>query len=160
MEDDYFQAVLSRGSNAGDDKDSREEEAYFSEFLEDYSDVPVSAYDLREILTEKVRALLTRKKVKFRDVYDLYYLEKEAGLRIEDYVEEISQKLLFALKFERYSVNFQRVIKSISFLEATVTEEELFLLNVLFNAEDFKKFLERLHNCISVQFGQKSETIS
>ncbi|ALM76202.1 hypothetical protein TBCH5v1_2306 [Thermococcus barophilus] len=98
--------------------------------------------------------------MKFRDVYDLYYLEKEAGLRIEDYVEEISQKLLFALKFERYSVNFQRVIKSISFLEATVTEEELFLLNVLFNAEDFKKFLERLHNCISVQFGQKSETIS
>ena len=128
---------------------SDEEKAYFSEFLGDYSDVPVSAYDLREILTEKVRAFLTRKKVKFRDIYDLYYLEKEAGLSIGEYTGEIAQKLLFALKFERYSINFQKVMESISFLETTAAEEELFLLNVPFNVEDFKKFLESLSKQIN-----------
>ncbi|NJE12928.1 nucleotidyl transferase AbiEii/AbiGii toxin family protein [Thermococcus sp. LS2] len=136
---------------------SDEERVYFSEFLESYSDVPVSAYDLREILTEKVRALLTRKKVKFRDIYDLYYLEKEAGLSIGNYSEEIIQKLLFALKFERYSINFQKIIQSISFLEGTATEEELFLLNVPFNAEDFKKFLEKLSNRINAIKSEISE---
>ncbi|MFA4662836.1 nucleotidyl transferase AbiEii/AbiGii toxin family protein [Pyrococcus kukulkanii] len=131
-----------------------EEKVYFFEFLEDYSDVVVSAYDLREILTEKVRALLTRKNLKFRDIYDLYYLEKEAGLRVEDYTEEIAQKLLFALKFERYSINFQKTIDSLSFLDTTSAKDELFLLNASFNVEDFKKFLERLRDHILNNLGK------
>ncbi|EHR78041.1 hypothetical protein OCC_04260 [Thermococcus litoralis DSM 5473] len=129
-----------------------EERIYFSEFLDSYSDIPVWAYNLREILTEKVRALLTRKKVKFRDIYDLYYLEKEAGLKIEDYTDEITQKMQFALKFEKYSINLQEVIQSLSFLEATTPEEELLLLNVSFNTEDLRKFLEKLRNYTLTQF--------
>jgi predicted nucleotidyltransferase component of viral defense system len=44
-----------------------------------YQDIPLfSAYvmDTREILAEKVRALFTRKRVKARDIYDIYYLMK------------------------------------------------------------------------------------
>lgn len=56
---------------------------YFREFLEEYREFEVLAYDLREILCEKVRAILTRRVQKLRDFYDLYMLDR-AGLRVED----------------------------------------------------------------------------
>jgi len=60
-----------------------EEQKYFEEFLKFYSNrISYYAYDYREIACEKIRALLTRKVVKTRDVVDLYFIEKELGLRV------------------------------------------------------------------------------
>lgn len=43
--------------------------------------VPVIAYDPREILVEKCRAILTRTAAKSRDLVDLFLLERDRGLR-------------------------------------------------------------------------------
>ncbi len=46
--------------------------------------VPVTAYDPREILVEKCRAILTRTAAKSRDLVDLFLLERDRGLRVEN----------------------------------------------------------------------------
>jgi predicted nucleotidyltransferase component of viral defense system len=53
---------------------SEDEKVYFGEFLDFYKPFSVLAYDEREILCEKVRAILTRKAQKLRDFYDLFIL--------------------------------------------------------------------------------------
>lgn len=46
--------------------------------------LPVTAYDPREILIEKCRAIITRTAAKSRDLVDLYLLERDRGLRVEN----------------------------------------------------------------------------
>jgi Nucleotidyl transferase AbiEii toxin, Type IV TA system len=46
--------------------------------------IPVTAYDPREILVEKCRAILTRTAAKGRDLVDLFLLERDRGLRVEN----------------------------------------------------------------------------
>jgi predicted nucleotidyltransferase component of viral defense system len=60
--------------------------------------IPVTAYDPREILVEKCRAILTRTAAKSRDLVDLYLLERDRGLRVEEYATCISEKTRRALQ--------------------------------------------------------------
>lgn len=68
-----------------------------------YQDILLfTVYVLRidEILAEKVRALLTRKRVKARDVYDIYYLIRFRGVKPNDML--IDRKLkLYSKKFSK-----------------------------------------------------------
>jgi len=77
------------------------ERVYFREFLEKYREFKVLAYDLMEILCEKVRAILTKRVRKLRDFYDLYMLDR-ARLRVEDYKKEIALKLRPVLRYLLY----------------------------------------------------------
>jgi predicted nucleotidyltransferase component of viral defense system len=54
--------------------------------------VRVEAYDPREILAEKGRAILTRTAAKTRDLLDMYLLEQRLGLRLEDHTEDVLTK--------------------------------------------------------------------
>jgi len=56
------------------------------------SPIRVTAYDAREILAEKGRALLTRQAAKMKDILDLFLLETKMGLRVEDHVDAIDAK--------------------------------------------------------------------
>jgi hypothetical protein len=60
--------------------------------------VPVTAYDPREIMVEKCRAILTRTTAKSRDLVDLFLLERDRGLRVEDYAAGIVGKTRRAAK--------------------------------------------------------------
>lgn len=60
--------------------------------------IPVEAYDPREILAEKGRAILTRQAAKTRDLVDLHLLESTLGLRIEDYEDAIETKIWTAVE--------------------------------------------------------------
>lgn len=73
----------------------------FKEFGE-YRGIPLRAYNLKEILVEKVRALLTRRGAVARDLFDIITLEMRRGLRAGDFRKEILEKIRFALKYERY----------------------------------------------------------
>lgn len=68
---------------------------YFNEFLNFYRNFKIGCYDEREILSEKVRAILTRKTQKLRDFYDLFVLDKK-GIKIENQIEEIKRKIRFS----------------------------------------------------------------
>jgi hypothetical protein len=54
--------------------------------------VPVIAYDPREILVEKCRAILTRAAAKSRDLVDLFLLERDRGLRVENHEAGVVEK--------------------------------------------------------------------
>jgi len=83
------------------DELKKDEKVYFDEFLEFYKPFQVTAYDEREILCEKVRAILTRKTQKLRDFYDLFILQKH-GFKIEDFKSEILKKIEASLYYKKY----------------------------------------------------------
>ena len=125
---------------------SKDDKAYFEEFLESYRPFKVKAYDKREILCEKVRAILTRRTQKLRDFYDLFMLEK-SGCNIRELKEEIIAKIKACLQFQRYRTNLERNKESLEFsavLEDTY-ERELFVAKP---PKDFDVFLKRLPNAL------------
>jgi len=127
---------------------SENDRLYFYDFLGDYSEVEVLAYDLREILVEKVRAILTRKVQKLRDFYDLYLLYKH-GLRVSDYGDAIIKKVIPALWYEKYLENFRRNKATFDINADRVLDEyELRLLNVMPD-EDFLGFFNSLMKAIA-----------
>jgi len=91
-------------SNAKIDKDER---IYFHDFLYFYKPIKVLAYDEKEILCEKVRAILTRKTQKLRDFYDLFKLN-EKGIKIENLKKEIVEKIKVSLYYKKYRENLER----------------------------------------------------
>ncbi len=54
--------------------------------------IPVTAYDPREILVEKCRAILTRTAAKSRDLVDLFLLERDRDLRVERFESQVIEK--------------------------------------------------------------------
>ncbi len=130
--------TLIKGINVTD-----EERTYFREYLEEYREFKLYAYDLREILCEKIRAILTRKVQKLRDFYDLFMLES-IGLNAENYVEEITRKIKPVLRYKRYREAFDRVRKGVSIsLESMANSYELSLFVKQPDREKFKDFLIR-----------------
>jgi predicted nucleotidyltransferase component of viral defense system len=79
----------------------KDEETYFDENLDSYQPFKVSAYDEREILCEKVRAILTRKAQKLRDFFDLFVLHKH-GFQAASLEDEIVEKTKAVLYYKKY----------------------------------------------------------
>src|SRR3989344_3914202 len=65
--------------------------------------IKIKAYDLREILIEKVRAILTRRGIKARDFADVFLIIKKDKLDLNDFKKEIIEKISDVLKFEKYT---------------------------------------------------------
>jgi predicted nucleotidyltransferase component of viral defense system len=86
---------------------SRDERAYFGEFLDFYRPFKLMAYDEREILCEKVRAILTRRAQKLRDFYDLFVLAMH-GFRLRDLKEEIAEKVRASLYYKKHRNNLEQ----------------------------------------------------
>ena len=119
------------------------EKAYFKEFLEEYTGFMVPAYDLREILCEKVRAILTRRTQKLRDFYDLYMLERR-GLEIENYVEEIVHKIRPMLRYKRYREALEKNRRELkASLRIMSNNYELSLFVKRLDKENFRDFLSK-----------------
>ncbi len=63
-------------------------------------------YGLKEIAAEKVRALLTRRGFKARDIVDLYYLARK-GATIQAVKKNAVEKTKFMLKYLKYGENLK-----------------------------------------------------
>ncbi len=94
-------------------------------------------YDLREIAAEKIRALLTRRGFKARDLADLYVLSKN-GITISSVKTEAVEKTIFMLKYLKYAENLAHK----KFAETTSPEDEqkIFLAP---RGDGFKKFADQ-----------------
>jgi len=120
---------------------TKDEGAYFDEFLNFYKPFQVLAYDEREILCEKVRAILTRRAQKLNDFYDLFILDKsrfEAG-RLR---EEILKKTKACLRYKKYRENLEKNRESLKTREVIndTFERELFVIKP---SKDFEVFLRK-----------------
>jgi len=108
-----------------------DERAYFEEFLTHYVPFEVDAYDEREILCEKVRAILTRKAPKLRDFYDLYVLGSH-GFVVEDYLDEIVRKIRVSICYRKYRENLEanrRALKHEPAVPESPFERSLFVVS-------------------------------
>ncbi len=123
-----------------------DEEAYFKEFLDAYAPFKVPVYDEREILCEKVRAILTRRTQKLRDLYDLYMLEK-AGFKAEVLREQIVKKTRSSLRYAKYRASLEKNRKSLKIVEALEDpyERSLFIEEP---SIDFERFAGRLEGVL------------
>lgn len=97
-------------------------------------------YDIREILIEKFRAILTRKGTKFRDFVDIYKIIKLKKYNLEDFEQDIIDKVTYAIKFEKYTLNLNSKIKG--GLQLSKEEEEKIVLHPLDN--DFEAFYNQI----------------
>ena len=117
-------------------------DALFPDYAEYASKMPFAIYDIREILSEKVRALLTREGTKARDFLDVYLICRKFGIKPEDMEKCIVSKLDFALKlYGKYRDNLKEKIGLLNSgkLFGWGAERELLLSEI--DEEDFYKFL-------------------
>ena len=73
------------------------------------------SFEQREILCEKVRAVLTRRGIKARDFLDVYLLSKRYDIDVVELKTPIVEKVLFSLRlYEKYTRNLQQKIELIN----------------------------------------------
>ena len=97
-------------------------------------------YDLKEILIEKIRAILTRRGTKARDYIDVYMIEKKEKLNVEKFKNQIIEKIAFVLKFEKYKINLSKK-QPADFMFDRREEEKILLIPL---PRDFEAFFDRL----------------
>ncbi len=126
------------------DIDKKEALFLFPELGWVFEKAEVWVYDVREILIEKARAILTRQGSKLRDFIDIYMIEKHDGLRIDDFGSKVIEKTGYMLKYEKYLGNLMEKRKEPP--KFIVGQEEKLLLKPL--GGDFNAFVERINRFI------------
>jgi len=131
--------------------DKKELEFLFPDcaFLADSPEV--TAYDAREILAEKLRAMLTRRGVKARDYLDVYVILGKEGLGLAEMRKSALEKTMFMLKYEKYQKNLLEK----SFGIAPADAEGLLLSEM--DMGGFPAFAEEIKGFLS---GLKEELLS
>lgn len=126
---------------------SDEEQIYFKEFLDFYTKKKILVYDIKEIATEKLRALLTRRAIKNRDIVDLYFISKE-GVKIEDLLNETADKIFFAInKYEKFKENFVISKKEIENFQFSYNDAKSLIIREI-SEGDFTKFVQYFSDVI------------
>ena len=87
----------------------------------------ILAYDIREILLEKCRAILTRKGTKARDFVDIFLILHREMVDLKGYRKQIIEKTAFMLTYEKYLKN----LASFDTKKFVLGEEEKLLLEEL-----------------------------
>jgi len=122
--------------------DKKEIETLFSDYSYLLNPVKIKVYDLREILIEKVRAILTRRGIKARDFVDVFLIVKKNNLNLNDFRKEIIEKISDMLKFEKYTLNIKN--KETQLKEDLILgEEEALMLTPI--DKGFPKFLKEFN---------------
>lgn len=86
----------------------------FSNQLEYLNSIDFETYDIKEILCEKIRAILTRQGTKARDFLDVYLICTRLNTDLSEIENNAVEKLKFSLEmYEKYRNNFEEKIKLI-----------------------------------------------
>lgn len=116
----------------------------------DYSKVPVlCVYDAREILSEKIRTVLTRRGIKARDFLDAYLIHRELGVEPRDVAACASKKLATMLRlYARYRANLKGKTRLMSKGGIFAWGEEKALLLEKIDEKDFNAFVRRFEKLL------------
>ena len=104
--------------------------------------IKIKVYDLKEILIEKVRAILTRRGIKARDFVDVFLITKKDKLDLNDFKKEIIEKISDMLKFEKYTLNIKNKEAQLDNDLILGEEEALMLIPI---DKSFPKFLKEFN---------------
>jgi predicted nucleotidyltransferase component of viral defense system len=124
--------------------DQKEIVLLYPEYQEYTKKISFDVYDCHEILAEKIRAILTRKGTKARDFLDVYLIEKQFGIAIDDIYAYALEKIQFTLNlYARYRQNLDEKKNTIMSAPFNWGEEKGLLLKEI-DEKDFYKFIDRL----------------
>ncbi|MGD0645310.1 MAG: nucleotidyl transferase AbiEii/AbiGii toxin family protein [Candidatus Bathyarchaeia archaeon] len=116
----------------------------FPEYQEYSQKIAFDVYDPREILSEKIRAILTRRAIKARDFLDVYLIQKEFSISLEEVFGCAIEKTRFTLNlYARYRENLEEKKPTIMSTSFNWGEEKGLLLKEI-DEKDFYKFVEKL----------------
>jgi len=122
----------------------KEDQVYFKEFLDFYKPIKIKVYDLKEVVVEKVRSLLTRKAIKSRDALDLLFIYNKFKIKPQDLVKEAKEKLLFLINnYEKYKNNLILTRDKLQTLEFQYNEVRPLVIKP-FSKEDFDVYTQEL----------------
>lgn len=107
-----------------------------------YKNFNVLSYSLKEIILEKYRAVLTRKKLQERDLFDLFLIKDSLNVNVEEAVEKIKDSSL--IKRELGSLIKEKLVLLNENRFFTSTEKISNLAIIRYNSEEFEKFKERI----------------
>ena len=123
---------------------TKEDQIYFKEFLDFYKTITIKAYNLKEIVTEKFRSILTRKAIKSRDAIDLLFIYQKFKIKPQDFLKETKEKLLYSIhNYEKYKDNLILTRDKLQTLEFQYNEVRPLVIKP-FNKEDFDKYVKEL----------------
>lgn len=126
-------------------KNDKKMTSLFAEYEEYSKTIPFPVYGAREILIEKVRALLTRKGIKARDFLDIYFIEKHLGIKVANVEKYVIRKTKHTLGiYTKYQTNFRAKKKLIE--QGKIfdwgTEKDLLISKI--NEKEFNRFVAEL----------------
>ncbi|MBN2422823.1 nucleotidyl transferase AbiEii/AbiGii toxin family protein [Candidatus Woesearchaeota archaeon] len=109
-------------------------------------DVPtVLTYDLKEIVAEKIRAILTRRGVKERDFMDVFIILRKLNKNPIEFKDVVIEKTKFMLKYKKYTQNLKNKLDSAEWYSQN--KDNYLLLNEI--PEGFDLFLKRFNPFLS-----------
>ena len=101
--------------------------------------IMIHSYSLEEILVEKVRAILTRRGIKGRDFLDVFLIANKHKIKPEDFKKQIIDKIVFMLKYEKYSINIKAKTQQLDDDFALGKEKNLLLIPIPTEFDNFLK---------------------
>ncbi len=123
---------------------TKEDQVYFKEFLDFYKLIKINVYDIKEIVAEKVRSLLTRKAIKSRDAIDLLFIYNKFKIKPQDILKETKEKILFSVNnYDKYKDNLMLTKDKLQTLEFQYNEVSP-LVVTQFDKEDFDNYVKEL----------------
>lgn len=87
--------------------DEKELKFLFPEYYHLALNPKIKVYDIREILVEKIRAILTRRGLKLRDFIDVFLITKKIKAGFAKFEKNILKKTEFMLKYEKNLQNLK-----------------------------------------------------
>jgi len=110
----------------------------------DIETVNLLVYNLDEIILEKYRAILTRKQIKERDLFDLYLINKTKDVfKVKN--NEILNKVSSSFKFLPKTKDFYNVnLKNIKNNEIEITQDISNLSIIKYETQDFINFKNKV----------------
>src|SRR3989339_67386 len=123
---------------------TKEDQVYFKEFLDFYKRIKMKIYDLKEIVTEKFRSILTRKAIKSRDAIDLLFIYQKFKIKPQDFLKETKEKLMYSINsYEKYKDNLILTREKLQTLEFQYSEVRPLVIKP-FNKEEFDNYVKEL----------------
>jgi len=137
--------ISKKGSNylLSGKEDEELELLYEDDYKEYIKKISLFTYDVKEILCEKIRAILTRRGLKARDFVDVFFITKNYEFSVEDFKDEIIDKMNYMLRlYDKYRSNFEdkkKLIYSSGFFKWGY-EKELLLVEI--DGNEFGSFIK------------------
>jgi predicted nucleotidyltransferase component of viral defense system len=107
-----------------------------------YSNFKVNSYSLKEITLEKYRAILTRKNLQDRDLFDLFLIKDSLKADVAEIVEKIKNSSLIKKDLTKLINDKFVLLQNNRFFESEEKIEELAVAE--YNPKEFEEFKQKI----------------